>query len=380
MKFVTLFTLLFLFLSGYTTVKAQNETHTAFSTQMNTIFSSLEKNRVPHGLLQDFAFDFAELSNYNGVLTDTNMISRDILRDIYSTIVMSAIHNNAGVLKSPDEIDSLWQIQRQPGIITLGGVYFNYSRFKDNALTANLLTLTANKFYDKYVSGVWQNPYQSEKVFAMSPPLHRYKGKSFKVVMPANLWLTNNSSGISNIAVNFGDGAGYRTITPGQQMNVLYADTGKKVWTFRLKLTNNTYLYSHTEMSVQSEPYPTPGESLPNGRYMRSDAPELITADDAYLGQYAQGWISVDYASPDKVMRKPLIVAEGFDPGYLIDPEEEYGSADYESFIKQINNSGSTLYSLLRGSSQQYDIIYIDWKKGTDYLQRNAYLLQKVIK
>lgn len=70
-------------------VSAQDETHTAFSTQMNTIFSTLEKNRVPYGLLKDFSFEFAELSNYNGILTDTNMVSTGILRDIYSTIVMT---------------------------------------------------------------------------------------------------------------------------------------------------------------------------------------------------------------------------------------------------------------------------------------------------
>lgn len=379
MKFIkiNLFILSFLLFSVNSLVKAQNETHTAFSTQMNTIFSTLEKNRVPHGLLQDFAFDFAELSNYNGVLTDTNMVSRDILRDIYSTIVMSAIHNNAGILKSPDEIDSLWQIQRQPGIITLGGVYYNYSRFRDNALTANLLTLTSNKFYDKYVSGVWQNPYQTEAVFAMSPPRNEYRGSSFKVVMPANLWLTNNSSGISNIAVNFGDGSGYRTITPGTEMNVIYPDTGQKTWTFRLKLTNNTYLYSHTVMHITQM---TPGESLPAGRYLRPGGPLFVMADDAYLSQYAQGWITVDYASSDRVMRKPLIVAEGFDSGYLLNPEEQYGDTDYKTFTWQVERSFSNFKTLLQGSTQQYDIIYIDWKRGADYLQRNAYLLQKVIK
>jgi len=358
-----------------TTVTAQEEEHTDFSNQMNNVFSTLEKNRVPHGLLLDYAFEFAELSNYNGVLTDTNKVSAGILRDIYSTIVMSAVHNNAGVLYSPDYIDSIWQVQRQPEIITLGGVYYNYSRFKDNALTANLLTLSGNKFYDKYVSGVWQNPYQSEKVFAMSPPLHAYRGKSFKVVLPANLWLTNHASGVSNIAVNFSDGAGYRMITPGQQMNVVYADTGRKVWTFRLKLVDNSYLYSHTEMVIEPE-YTTVSSSITRYSFNSYRDTLFLTADDAYSGEAAQGWITIAYLNENKKFKKPLIVVEGFDPGYLIEPEEKFGSTNISTFLLQLSYSPNLENLLL----DEYDIVYIDWKKGTDYLQRNAYLLEKVIK
>ncbi len=33
----------------------------------------------------------------------------------------------------------------------------------------------------------------------------------------------------------------------------------------------------------------------------------------------------------------------------------------------------------MSGSTQQYDIIYVDWKNGVDYLQRNAYLLETII-
>lgn len=363
-------------------VHGQTEAHTAFRTQMSNVFSSLEKNRVPHGLLLDYAYDAAELSNYKGVLTDTNKVSRATLRDLYTTVLTSAIHSNAGGFYSVNYIDSLWQTQRQPGIITIGGIYYQYARFKDNAVTGNMLTVNANKFIDKYIGGVWQNPYQTERVFAMSPASHTYKGKSFNVVMPANLWLTNQSANIHSISINFGDGVGYRTITPGQQITLTYADTGQKVWTFRLRLTNNTYLYSHTDIQVLQAPNPYfPGASPAAGQFMRVGGPTLLTANDSYLGQAAQGWVTVSYANEDRVMRKPLIVVEGFDPGHLISPELEFGVTDYNSFNEQISSLpiSHNLRTILSGANQQYDIIYIDWKNGTDYLQRNAYLLQKVI-
>jgi hypothetical protein len=39
---------------------AQQEINTTFATQMATMFSTLEKNRTPHGLLLDIAMEFTK--------------------------------------------------------------------------------------------------------------------------------------------------------------------------------------------------------------------------------------------------------------------------------------------------------------------------------
>lgn len=46
--------------------KAQTDINTTFSDRMNYIFQLLEKNRVPDGLLLDYAMEFTNLSNFNG--------------------------------------------------------------------------------------------------------------------------------------------------------------------------------------------------------------------------------------------------------------------------------------------------------------------------
>ena len=169
---------------------------------MNYVFAPLEKNRVPTGLLLDYAMEFADLKSYNGVLTDSNKVNAGLLIDIYSTVAMSAIHTSAGGFYGPAYVDSLWQVQRQPGIITLSGLYYKYSRFKNNAASGGLITVNNDQFYDRYISGVWQNPYQTETVFAMSPPLPGYSGKNLQVKLPANFWLTNSGSTVRNVTVN----------------------------------------------------------------------------------------------------------------------------------------------------------------------------------
>ena len=52
---------------------AQDEIDTTFSNRMNFVFGVLEKNRVPNGMLQDYAMEFTNLNKFNN---DTEKIYR----------------------------------------------------------------------------------------------------------------------------------------------------------------------------------------------------------------------------------------------------------------------------------------------------------------
>jgi hypothetical protein len=126
---------------------------------MNYIFQPLEKNRVPNGLLLDYAMEFTNLSNFNGLaLTDSNYVMGSEFWEIYNTLYLSRIHANGFTIESPSTIDSLWFHQREYGKIVLSGLFYNYARFRDDAVQNNLITIQNEQTVDRYVSGVWQNP------------------------------------------------------------------------------------------------------------------------------------------------------------------------------------------------------------------------------
>lgn len=79
------------------------------------------------------------------------------------------------------------------------------------------------------------------------------------------------------------------------------------------------------------------------------------------------------------IFRKPLIVAEGFDAGIILAPEMANGMNTYISFRKSLQVSGTELQNLIWNSNKQYDIIYVDWNNGVDFLQKNAFALEAVI-
>ncbi len=107
-----------------------------------------------------------------------------------------------------------------------------------------------------------------------------------------------------------------------------------------------------------------------------------IQATRPYLGQHGNALLEIDFASTDLQIRKPLIVVEGFEVGTLLNPENEFGTNNLTIFRDDIRSSNSIeLRNLIWvNSSQEYDIIYVNWNNGVDYMQRNAYVLEEVIK
>jgi hypothetical protein len=347
---------------------------------MRYAFANLDKSRVPSGFLLDHAMEFTSLANFRGVLVDTNKTTAGLLKDIYNTLFLSAVHTNAGSFLHPDHLDTLWFRQRQAGVVVLSGVYYQYARFKDNAASSNLVSISNGQVRDRFVNGVWQNPYQSERVFALAAPIQRYRSQTLQVRLPANLWRTNQSSSISSIQADFADGLGYRALALGQTISLNYATAGVKNWKFKLSLSNGTILYSHTDFEIVAN---SPSAAAANGekRFIDPAGPRFFTTTETYLGQPATGWITIDYANADLRLRRPLIVAEGFDSGHILSPEERFGDTDWESFRRQIIFSESpNLITLLQSNIQQYDIVYVDWGRGTDFIQRNALLLEAVIR
>lgn len=48
---------------------AQNQVDTQWANDVNTVFANLDKNKVPHRVLLDYAMEFIDVPTYNGVVT-----------------------------------------------------------------------------------------------------------------------------------------------------------------------------------------------------------------------------------------------------------------------------------------------------------------------
>jgi len=257
---------------------------------------------------------------------------------------------------------------------------YRYNAVNPKAKVFGLMNDENGQLRDVYTNGEWQNPYQLFTTLAISPSITSYNLTYGSVILPANLWLSNMGGEVSTIQFDAGDGQGYQTIVMNTASQFNYADTGWKHWTFRINLTNGQQLYTHTKVHINNiSNFAGSGGPVLRGTDLDVQA---ITATKSFAGVFGKCRIVISYRNDnDRVIRKPLIVAEGLDLGHILNPEEPQGSNTYQEFIDRIDLSGSNNLKqlLFNGAISEYDIIYINWRNGSDYLQRNAYVLEEVI-
>jgi len=384
-KLLTL--LLFLFTCFSQHAQGNIDINTGLEDELETIFQNIDKTKIPYGLLKEAAYEFTELNEYDGNLTDSSFVHPGTLKQIYKTLLMSRMRDNVttGFIQYQDFIDN-WQNARSKNKIVLSGVYFKYSRYKSNA--QNYVTISNNKVYDKYVSGNWQNPYETGEVFAISPSTVHHKGYDLKVKLPANLWYTNDETNVQQVQIDLDDGQGYRNINFGQELSLSYASSGVKTWKFKLTRSTGITLYGHTQIAIEEMPSlslydgSTPplelkGEQTMNRNHNNGLDTIHIQGTQNYLGKANGATLAINYSGTVEEIRNPLIIVEGFDPGAVTSPEELFGDNDLGDFETIVQQSLSTDLNNIIFSD--YDLIYVNWDKGTDVIQRNAYLLKEII-
>lgn len=360
--------------------------NSSFAQDINNRFSLLEKNRVPHHILLDYGFDIIDATKFDGVLRTDNYITIGTFNELFKTIVSSATSTSASGLSSPRNVKQEWaSLQKNDhkknrlsfkASVVLNGLLFNYSRFDPNALNNNKIQITNGKYDDKYINGIWQNPYLTNIAFAITSPVSYINSANVEVRLPSTLWHSNQS--ITHIQIDFGNGSGYKSLNNGIIASTNYSTDGTYTWTYRVRLSNGQYKYSRQKVIVQfQEKTITTGDPNCGGE----DRVSLI-AKKAYLGEFGSATLEIVYNTNGCTLTRPLIVAEGLDTG-LLGQAGSLGDNSLNDFIRDISFSESTdLQNLLLDDNNinSYDIVYVNWDNGTDYIQRNAYVLEEVIK
>lgn len=287
---------------------------------------------------------------------------------------MAQIREGVPGMFSPEEFRDRWNKERKlqnmdngaiPHIV-LSGLYFKYSALDKDALEEGRIMVEGKQLYDVYKNGQWQNPYEEREVFAVTTPVMAVKGLEIDVSLPQNLFYTNVGEE-GELSIDFADGNGYQKISFKEVKRIKYHKEGIYNWRFRLSLENGQKHYAHTYFALEAYVPIPPGEC--EGESIK------ITATKQYLGVAGSATLQIRDSGCNGI-RKPLIVAEGFDPAILA-PENIHGVNDIDGFINSVENSNSIN---LLDEVDTYDIIYVNWDDSFAHIQRNAYVLEEVIR
>jgi hypothetical protein len=218
-----------------------------------------------------------------------------------------------------------------------------------------------------------------------------------RFVLPPELMVGNRAGAVVQLEANFGDGLGFRTISPSVPVEVSYPTSGEKTLTVRATDSGGFIISAITSIEVKSS------EPINWGLYGTNALRQQpiyaqIFYNDGERNYPGLGHVTYLYRNPDKKLRKPVLVVDGFDP--LNKRPDDVIFFDYlnkEEGIKFANMLYEDGYDLVildfpnvpnqytqcfypiddSGIAGYFDYCIIDG--GADYIQRNAFVAVKVI-
>lgn len=343
-----------------------------YANQINAAFAGINLNTVPHGLLKDYAMEFAELNDYDGNLTKENILQRGSYVAVYNTLLMARTKTNVPDLVNPEHFEAQWEKYRHPHHTAISGVFYKYSQLRNNAA----IRAENNVLYDTSPNGrALPNPYDTKEVFAMAAPVMIYKNLTLTVKLPRSMFFTNQLDNIKGLFVDFRDGEGYQYMSWEDEIKVSYERGGVYEWRYKLHTMEGEIFQSHSRILID---VPTQNIAIRTERGINEPCqtdPDTVEFFGTQRFQNRAGIadIEIEYATTACQITRPLIVAEGFDAG-LLGGENPFGESSYRDFEENFED-----IRRLEIQIRNYDIIYVNFRNGKDFIQRNALLLEDII-
>ena len=153
---------------------------------LNEMFSEVNLEQVPTGLLRDYAIEDENLDNFSGEkLSDKNVCTILQYANIINTLNSAAISEHTK--KELASVSNLLETKRSNDNIDISLAIYKYSQIKADALDSGLFLLKNNKLMRTEKVG---NPYQQSYVFAASC-LSEPKEETVTLKIPDKLLFTN---------------------------------------------------------------------------------------------------------------------------------------------------------------------------------------------
>ncbi|MDR2064139.1 MAG: T9SS type A sorting domain-containing protein [Prevotellaceae bacterium] len=356
-----------------------------YTDRMNYIFEHVDKNKITTGLLVDYGLQTVEPEYFDGIPADSNYVDMDTWKMLYLGMYSSKINKFANLISPDDVYKQIEKAQyRDEHAVTVAIMHFQYNRLNENAEKAGLVKIVNDQIIETNLISSLKNPlYYTKQLFAAAPEKVYLKQNTNKVafVFFKELFYTNTDKTVDKIEINFNNGHGWRPAEWGEPVTSSFDSPGIKTVYFRLTYIDGTSYTSQTNIMLKSD-----------NEYILMSAGNN-TIDTAVTisatSQHSGGKIQIKYSNynSSKTIKKPLIVAEGFDASIITGKEynmdindfiyNEYPTSTGTININYFYNYHRNLYNEI--NLAEYDIVYLDYNNGVDDIWRNAQLFREVI-
>ena len=347
----------------------------------DSVFANVSRAGANTGILYERVLPFANLTNFNSLLSNPDTSN-------CSHFFRAANELRRATFNLPCPIvpkDSILKIcESDPDLIQIGMLHFDINTFDANMLHQKL-------FFDgdsilQEDTSVFGSLYNEEMLFVASPLRSIINTDNPLFYVNSMLYFDNTHDKIQKIYADFDDGLGYRQILVDDIIPVEYDEDGIKVLRFQVSLKKGATLYAYASIEVKTR-NPGNAESVYPyvDDYIGNNAIEAkITPANPYDGgvfSKVKGFVRIYYSNSDKILRKPLLIIDGFDPmnerQFETSTSEEKKSLWEMLYYKNQNNQ--TLHLGLQLLNLGYDLVMLDFPEGGTYIEQNAMVCVEVI-
>ena len=326
---------------------------------LDKMFAHIDKNKVPTGLLRDYAEEYEDLDIFTGIVPLTEHNAVDYVRFAYLLSTIKSADLIGEVSKDIDVFFCQKKSYDENNSISLSLALYKYSQIKENALKDGLITYKNDQVYTTN-----KDPYKQGYLFACSSLVENTTESSIIISLPQSNLLTNMH--LSKLEVNLGNGFQEMGVNKKVKANL---QQGRNEIIIKATLDNGQSLLSHM--------FITKLERKPDGltraseyRFLSNPLSDTIVINgDDYRGISTTAKVMI---IPSRLgngkISKPFIFVEGFNPQTSNNAQSAKESLPsyYRGWSEFITDNG-------------YDFVYVHWCTPEEYIQANAYTLVKII-
>jgi hypothetical protein len=355
------------------------------------VFNKLDLAFLSTNILLDRSLPMGK-ANYFGGNVDAEPCNLPILKELYHEVYFASY--NTISMKHPDEMFSTAGNYIDQDIIPLAFNWFKYNTIKGDAVDNNWLAWnTSSELTD--VAGRSTNPYTEESLFAFTPLKDMVlPNKTYQLYFTSEFFLTNFTSIPQSIQINLANGQGWQSINLGDKLSISFEANAVYSIEIQMVVEGKTWKAKSTIQALKPDKVPDFSKFIGLPIIMNENRRALVS-----------GTFGNENGVMHTCIRKPFIIIDGIDfgqAGHQDDPNvwsigndlaykgyydkenlrcnsrgfvnllnpiqyEEPQWANFPQMIKQLNDQG-------------YDVLFLDFYNGADYIGANAQLFKELIK
>ncbi|HOO89534.1 MAG TPA: hypothetical protein PLA74_01795 [Syntrophales bacterium] len=315
------------------------------------LHDSIKTQNVPTGLLYDTVIPLSEIHLFDG-RPESKPLDLKRWKQILFELRQSSI--NQPFLPTVKSVDTrAKQKYHSRGVFPIALLDLKYNTIKKEIPESSTYGITDDTDEKMRQSSVVD--FNEEQVFAASIlDSTTRRGGNVTFVLDSACYFSNRDQQLRSIEIDFDDGQGPQKVTFDQEISVHYATTGEKVISLMAVDEDENPLESSFILDVPSLTTPDPHEVW--------DIQGVIP----YEGRTASGRAYIYRAEGHTVLMNPVIVTDGFDMFNTRGWDEFYGLMNQEGMLENLRSQG-------------FDLVFLDFDDSLDYMQRNAFVLTRLI-